>query len=198
VLVTHQIHFIKPEYNFDIIIVMRDGKIAESGTFAELYKPGKEFYSLFRHSQSAIGKKSKSDASSNSNGSAHVEHIDEQVNEEKPEQTEDMPEEEEKQKRLSWNVFKSVLICSSSCPVNLTKFHSGYFLYLRSVPFFVILVLAYLFSQFSENAVGWWLSYWTDNAGTEGSMSIRAFMGIFFAVGMTRVRCSKASECRRS
>ncbi len=63
-------------------------------------------------------------------------------------------------------------------------------MYLRSVPFFVALVLAYVFSQVSENAVGWWLSYWTDHAGSEGSMSVNAFMGVFFAVGMTRVSTS--------
>lgn len=61
-------------------------------------------------------------------------------------------------------------------------------MYLRSVPFFVFLLLAYVFSQVTDNAVGWWLSYWTDHSGTEGALSTRAFMGIFFAVGMTRVR----------
>ncbi len=113
-LVTHQIHFIKPEYKFDQIIVMRDGKIAECGTFEELYKPGKEFYSLFRHSQSAIGKKSKSDSTGDSaNGSAnHVDGIDEdKLSDEKVEDNnEEMPAEEEKQKRLTWPVFKGTFL----------------------------------------------------------------------------------------
>lgn len=118
VLVTHQIHFIKPEYNFDLIIVMRDGKIAESGTFEELYKPGKEFYSLFRHSQSAIGKKSKTDPNNRSNSpnhahsqNHHVEEMDEKDENAKLGVSEDAPEEEEKQKRLSWRVFKGNSIC---------------------------------------------------------------------------------------
>jgi len=77
----------------------------------------------------------------------------------------------------------------------LTKMiFAAYFMYLRSVPFFVALVLAYLFSQISENAVGWWLSYWTDHAGSENAISLGAFMGVFFAVGMARVRKMKLNN----
>ena len=89
---------------------MRDGKIAESGTFAELYKPGKEFYSLFRPSQSAIGKKSESATTSDTRQVKEVDH--DALQEDKVTQSDESQDmaEEEKQKRLSWSVFKGLYI----------------------------------------------------------------------------------------
>ncbi|KAF9110657.1 hypothetical protein BGX27_006050 [Mortierella sp. AM989] len=166
ILVTHAIHHLE---HVDQIVVLKDGKISETGQYDDLMEAKSSFYQLITDYSVNQGKKSK-------DKSTHVESSGEDGDDEstqdgdkeaeaitkKDDKAELIAEEKMETGSVSWNVYKIYAKAAS---------------YRWSLAVVIIFVV----SQAIQIGTNLWLKYWSSAAGN-GRHTIGEFLGVYAAL----------------
>eukprot|EP00026_Physarum_polycephalum_P000366 Phypoly_transcript_00366.p1 GENE.Phypoly_transcript_00366~~Phypoly_transcript_00366.p1 ORF type:complete len:840 (+),score=118.23 Phypoly_transcript_00366:911-3430(+) len=137
VLVTHQLDIL---HQVDRIVVLKEGRIVEIGTYEELIRDGLEFSELVKKHVGIHDSKKSTDAK------------EEQKAGDKPKakvNTEGkgalMTQEEKREGSVEWQVYKRYMAAASTV-------------------FFAIVLALFALDTGVKSSADWWLSYWTTNA----------------------------------
>lgn len=163
VLVTHQLQFL---HQADQIIVLKDGRIAEMGSYADLMQDGKEFASLIKtHVKDSKAKdnaeEEEADEEEEATGKDKKAKGEDKEKEEKK-KDKMMSVEEREEGSVSWRVYWEYIVA------------------LGGIVLVSLILAAYISDQGSSIMSNWWLSYWSDN---ESKNSVWFYLGIYAAIG---------------
>ncbi len=160
VLVTHGISFLP---KMDMIFVMKDGKIAERGTYSELLESKGAFSEFLQQYQSDHKEKDGPD------GAAEAAAEEKKVG--KTDEGDNnngklVEDEGTAMGSLNWSLYKK------------------YFTYV-GVPRALFLLSLYIIGQFFRAAANYWLSLMSDESGDSGeNVDIPYYLGVFLAFGL--------------
>ncbi|KAI9355946.1 P-loop containing nucleoside triphosphate hydrolase protein [Zopfochytrium polystomum] len=168
VLVTHQLHVLS---RVDMVVVMRDGEIAEQGSFAELMaKEDGEFARLMHNYGAEEEEKAEETAEERDAnavaGKARIEALDNLTS--KPVNAQDIMQVEDRQ---TGTVAAGVWL-------TYTKASGG--------PFFLVGLLAVLAGVQSTRVVNdLWLTWWSDGKYND-KFSLMGYVGVYFGLGISQ------------
>ncbi|KAJ3050077.1 hypothetical protein HK097_008934 [Rhizophlyctis rosea] len=168
-LVTHQLHFLP---QVDNILVMKDGRIVEQGTYAELMANGAGLAELMKEFGGAGGKKE--------NEEPKVEEEHEAATADKVPNSGDVIDEGEGAKKTEQG--KLVVVEDRESGAVKTAYYGRYAKFCGGWPWISMIIFFVSFTQITRVLTDNWLSWWTNR---HYELPGNTWIGIYFAIGLT-------------